>query len=302
MSQRSFRSLVLIISLLLTAAVVATGQEYLVEYVEGLVEVRDGGQWYEIFIADTIMETDEIRVTEGAYLELSSARATLKITRPGNYPVADIASQSQQREQSGLGSLLTNQIGRFSQEEVRTESAVGGVRASEAAQEDQPTWVGGESVPELIAEAVAMLEEGNYQEAYYIMDEASYYAFGNEKPEADFYLGYTAALAGETQVALTALEAHDPDPETDYYDSHVLSLADLYVQTFAYAEAESLVEAYLAQGEGDPESAQHAHLLLGMSRQGQGDQRGARTAFQEARDLAPDSPAGQVARNFLASF
>ncbi|MFP4485198.1 MAG: hypothetical protein ACLFO1_10135 [Spirochaetaceae bacterium] len=302
MFRRSFRSFFLIASLLLMAAMIIPAQEYLVDYVEGLVEVRDGDQWYELFIADTILDSDEIRVSDGAYLELSSGRAAMKITRPGIYAVAGIVSQSQRREQTGLGSLLTNQIGRFSQEEVRTESTVGGVRASEAAKEDEPTWVGGESVPELIAEAVTMLEAGNYEEAYYIMDEASYYAFGNEKPEADFYLGYTASLVGETQTAFASLEAHEPDPDADYYDSHVLTLADLYVQTFAYEEAESLIEAYLARGEGDPESAQHAHLLLGMSRQGRGDQRGARTAFQEARDLAPESPAGQVARNFLAGF
>lgn len=271
--------------------------EYLVEYVEGFAEVRQEGVWYEIAIADVLTAADEIRLYEGAYLEIAGDGTRLKITRPGSYDVAEIAAQSRRREQAQTRSLLSNRIGRFSQELPRTDPTVGGARASEAATAEEPAWVGGESVPELIAEGVTMLEEGDYEEAFYLFDEAAYYAYEEEKARADFYRGYAASLLGDTQVALASLEAQEPDPETDYYDTHVLTLADIYVQTFSYEKADELLDGYLGGSVEDTESAQIANLLQGLSLQGMGNAADARRAFETAVEIDPDSRAGAVAED-----
>jgi tetratricopeptide (TPR) repeat protein len=295
MSRKGFYKLVALAVMLLLATTALFAQDYLVEYVEGIVEINDGGSWYELYIADTLTETDEIRLEDGAYLELAGPRATIKITRPGTYSVSEIADKNRRHETAGLGGMIAGRISRFSQPEPRTDDTVGGARASEAAQADEPTWVGGESVPELIQEGVELLRNGNYEEAYYVFDEASYYAYGEDKPEADFYLGYAASLIGEMQTAISSLAANEPDPETEYYDTHVLTLADLYVQTFEYQEARELLASYLEEGSEDESSVQLAHLLHGLSLEGTGNVEQARVAFQTAERIAPETAAGRAA-------
>ena len=55
------RSILFVIPLLLVATVVM-GQEFIVDYVDGYLDVDDSGSWYELYIGDPVGVSDTVRL------------------------------------------------------------------------------------------------------------------------------------------------------------------------------------------------------------------------------------------------
>jgi len=58
-----------------------------VEYVDGYLDVRDGEEWFELFVGDTVSDSDTIRLDEDSIAELSTRGTKLTVTKPGIYMV-----------------------------------------------------------------------------------------------------------------------------------------------------------------------------------------------------------------------
>lgn len=301
---------ILIIILLL--AIPATGailaQDVLVEYVEGVVDVRDGGAWNEVFIGDSVPTNATIRVGATGMVELRSAGKTFLLSQAGSYQLASIVEATQRNERVGVGAIARQRIRSFVGEQTSSDAVVAGVRASEAATRDEVDWAGGESVPELIAIGVSELDAGNYEDAYYTFYDAWEFAGSEELPRAQFYLGYSAYLIGEGSAALRYLRDPAPDPTTEYYDDHILTLAQIQVESFAFADAIDLLNPFIESvGAGDTEDAdvptlQAAYLLAGLAYDGLGDGESARDNFQAAYELDPESDNAAVATALIDSL
>ena len=132
----------------------------------------------------------------------------------GVYRLSDIVSKSKEVSSWGFGSLVKTRMSGILHGTQKTESAVMGVRASEAAGEkEEVSWLG--SSEELVKEGKQAIEDGNFDEALEIFGEA--YEFCEEEEEAGllFYLGYTRLLMGQKGLALESFSEVEMDPELE---------------------------------------------------------------------------------------
>jgi len=294
--ERTF-GLVLILFLSLSATLVS--QEILVEYVEGVVDLRSGSGWQEVFIGDTVPADGTVRVGATGMVELRGADKTYLLAQPGTYQLASIIEASNRRGQVGAGALARQRLRAFSTDETAGDAVVAGVRASEAVDRDAVTWAGGASVPELIETGIAELVDGNYEDAYYSFYDAWEFAGSDELPKAQFYLGYAAYLTGYTGEALGLLRSPEPDPATEYYDDHLLTLGQILIDGFAYEDAVALVTGYLAGDDLAGSDRQTAHLLAGIAYDGLGNAAEATVHLQRAGEIDPDSEIAALADAIL---
>ena len=293
--------LALFLALFVSFAVLA---EAVVGYVDGVLEVSDGGSWYELFIGDAVDDTDQIRLAPNSYAELASGATTVKLSRPGTYDVSELVEASGRTASAGLSGMVLGRIGRFTgQQEEETQTVAGGARASEAVNQNTPTWAGGEAIDELIAEGVQLLNDGDFVDAHYVFEEAYDYAITDaEYGMAAFYYGYSSSLVGEPVQAFDLLEEIGPDPDTDYFASHTIALGQLLVESFAYDEAISYLELLADDITYDRQDVQSAELLIGIAYDGLGMTGLAREYLGRASRTLPGTPAATAASSLLADL
>jgi tetratricopeptide (TPR) repeat protein len=279
-------------------------QAILVEYVEGVVEVRAGSDWVELFIGDTVSRDETVRIGGGGLIELRDADRTVLLSRPGTYELSTVVAAGARTAtaQSGLGSLVTGRIRSLVSEDEPRDAVVAGVRASEAVDRSEVTWAGGESVYELIEEGLAALDEGAFEDAYYAFYDAWEFAGSEDVGIVQFYLGYSAYLTGSPGEALSYLRDPAPDPTTEYYGDHALALAQIYVESLDYEAALELLDRYVSQGNPEDTDLQAALVLQGLALSGSGDTGLARERLQQARRLDPDSETGTLAAALIDSM
>lgn len=279
-------------------------QQVVVGYVEGVLEVRDGSSWAELFIGDSVDQDDRVRLSDNSYAELSNGRTTVKLTREGTYLISDLIEGSSRTESAGVAGLVLNRIGRLTgREDEEEQTSAGGARASEAVTQTGPTWAGGESIDELITEGSELLADGAYEDAYFVLQEAYDYAITDEEfARTAFYYGYAAALTGRTREALGLLEDVGPDPESDFFASHVLALGQLLVETFAYQDAIDYLSLLADADDQADEDVQSAELLIGIAYDGLGMPREAERYLRRATRTVPGTPAATAAQRLLAGL
>ncbi len=297
--------LTLTAALVLALCVPAVAQDFRVQYLEGLVEVQRDAAWRQVAVGDAVAAAAVLRLDDDAVVELAGSSGMLRIARRGTYELARLASASAQSRSAGVGTFLTQRARAMAvPAERKTGAAVAGVRA-EAMGPSQPQWVGGETADELIASGTRKLAEGAYREAYSRFEEArdaASLAGGPDQARAVFYLGYAAYLDGDVVEALRLLDKPRPDPSLAIYGDHVLVLAQLLVETFAYADAAQLLEGYLNSGGASGDNLQTARLFLGLSQRGLGNRERAAESLREAQRLNTGSDAGRAAARFLETL
>lgn len=299
------KRLIPLVTIALLVSVGLVAQEIVVGYVDGVLEVRDENSWVDLFIGDGLDPSDQIRLNTGSYAELTTGETTVKLSRGGSYEVSDLIEGTGRTESAGIAGLVLNRIGRLTgrEDEQREQTAAGGARASEAVSQQGPTWAGGESVDELIEEGVGLLNEGAYEDAYYVFQEAYDYAITDtEYAKAVFYYGYASTLVGKSAQAFDLLEEIEPDSQTDFFASHVLALGQLLVESFAYEEAIDYL-GLLDDADGQaPEDVQSAQLLMGIAYDGLGMADESRAYLRRARRTVPGTPAADAADRLLADL
>ncbi len=291
------------VMLIIAAAAFAGAQSFTADYVQGTVNLQQNGSWYDLSIGDNIPSNGMIKLGAGAYAELSNGSVTIKLSRPGTYQMAALVRANATNSSAGLGSILTNRIEALTKgSESHGSTSVGGVRAAEAQSGPQTVWAGGDNSDELIKQGLTLLKQGSYNEAFYRFKDAYDNADSSMAPEARFYMGYAASLKNDTRNAINYLTSYKPDPAKDYYSAQVLTLAQLYVQTFAYKDALDLLVPYLGGGAASGSDLQTGYLLQGLAYRGLSDAANAKAALTKARDLIPGSPEGAAAAKVLSGM
>lgn len=290
--------------LVFIVSVSVVAQQIVVGYVDGLLEVRENGNWYDLFIGDAVAQSDTIRLGSNSYAELTSGRTTVRLSRSGTYEVSDLIEGTGRTQSTGIASMVLGRISRITgRDDEQAQTAAGGARASEAVNQTAPTWAGGESIDELIAEGTDLLNEGAYEDAYYVFQEAYDYAItDDEYARALFYYGYASSLVGKSAQAFDLLEEVGPQSDTSYFASHVLALGQLLIESFANDDAVDYLSALVEAEDQAPEDIQSAQLLLGIAYDGLGMAGQARTYLRRARATVPGTQAAETADRLLGEL
>jgi len=294
---------VIAILLLIAATGIAAADSFSADYVQGTVELQQTDGWYSVAIGDTIPSDGTIRLGANAYAEISNGSVTVKLSSPGVYHMTSLVQGSAAASSAGLASLLTQRVEALVKSSDNQNSAVvGGVRAAEAQSGPQTVWAGGGNTEQLISQGLTLMQQGKYNEAFYTFKDAYDNASSGSAPKASFYMGYAASLRNDTFNAIKYLATYKPDPSTGYYNDQVLTLGQLYVQTFAYKNAVALLDPYIAANTTPSQALQTAYLLDGLAYQGLGDSAKATAALTKARDLVPGSAISSSAAKLLSGM
>jgi tetratricopeptide (TPR) repeat protein len=269
------RRIIAFLLILCSATVALSAQELFVSFLDGEVEVIEGTRSYEPFIGDVILLDAKIRLSEGASLELEGNGARVFLNSPGTFSVRRLFSAGAGQQSRGVLGSLSRRIGELngSDEDLRENTSIAGVRASDAATQDDIQWAGAE-LGDIYAEGFAALENGNVDEAYYAFEEAYFMASDSELAEAAYYLGYTAVLRGDLDEADELYAEVDLDSgDGDLYYLFQLSSADLHLKLGDYPGVISGLEELISTTALGPADIQLAHYYRAMAYAGLGDQR-----------------------------
>jgi tetratricopeptide (TPR) repeat protein len=269
-----------------------------IEYLDGYVDIQDDGEWFELFIGETITDSDTIRLDKDSVAELYVSGNKLTLTKPGVYVVGDLLKASGESRSLGIASVIGNKIRTIVNEPKQQQTAVMGVRGAKA--DNELEWMSGDTA-ELLETGKDHLAEGEYVEAVDVFEEAYDFADPSEETEVLFYLGFTNALMGQLRLAVEALEYVEPDPTAEFFVDLILLKGQLLAETFAYDEAITWLEMYTADFD-DMAAAQMSHLLVGVSQKGLGNSVEAKQALNDAVAIDSASDAGQAAQSLLSDL
>jgi len=266
-----------------------------VDYVDGYLDIQEGGEWYELYMGDVITDADTIRLDENSIAELSLPGNKLTLTRPGVYVIADLLEASGEQRSLGIASVIGSKIRTLVKEPEQNQTAVMGVRGSKS--EDELEWMSGDTA-ELLDTGKEYLADGDYANAVGVFEEAYDFADPSEETEVLFYLGYANALMGQLRLAVEALEFAEPDPSQEFFEDLVLLKGQLLTETFAYEEAIEWLDEYTPEID-DPGTVQMSLLLTGVNQKGLGNTTMARRSLEQAVAIGASTDAGQAAQNLL---
>lgn len=296
------RRFVFITVLFLTFSFALVAQDYTVEYIDGFVDIKEGGQWYELYIGDSVSTTDIVSLDAGAVLELSRGGKVITLTKAGVYSMSDLGRQASLQDSSGVDSLIGGKLkslvgaGDSSGVEIAT---VAGARGADAGSTDDFGWVESE-VDEIIQSGKNSLAAGELQNALDLFFEAYDYALDMEEEAlALFYIGYTYDLLGEPADALRQLNEVSTEPNSEIYTDFYLLKGKLHIQTYDYDQAVSFLGEY-DDTYASPQEKQTVFFLTGVAYDGLGQNRLADDFFQKAYSLDPESDVGQTSNRLLS--
>ncbi len=274
------------------------GQDLYVGYSAGYVDLLRDGEWSELYIGDYLYDDDTIRLDAGAVVEIGGVGSKITLTREGTYRVSSLLSSAATQKQAGVGSLLAGKMkSMFGKQEQQTQSAVGGVRAAEAASDEGDLqWIEGE-VEEYIGEGIRSLESEEYEAALSSFQEAYDYALDPmEENKALFYIGYTNAMMGQTDKALNSLSGLDVSTEAEIYYDYYFVTGKLLLDTFAYRDAAELLSTF-NDLYADEEQKQIISFLSGVAYQGAGNNDRAKEYLEKVISINADTDIAMTAKS-----
>ena len=261
-------------------------QDLDVDFIDGTVEVRDGDDWEEIFIGDTVDRRSVIRVGDGAIVELSGAEIRLTVSNAGTYTLSDLLAGSSPGSSKSLQGFLQNSLSVVMDKSTASASAAQmGARADKAT-EKKFEWI--DEDDEILEEGRALIEDRLYDKAVEFFEEEMEYAEDYVAGHYLFYLGYAHAMLGKRGLALKELGSIDPDPSEEYFGEWSLTFGQLLYESLAFEDSLKVFKAYLEQSP-EGKNAQEAYAFTGLCYQQLGDNSAAAGSFKSAVALDPDS-------------
>ncbi|MCP4178788.1 MAG: hypothetical protein GY756_13570, partial [bacterium] len=133
----------LFIALLFSSVIFA--ENIIIDYIEGYADIKNDGNWEEIFIGDELALSAIIKLDEDSLIEFQYNNSTYTLNRQGVYELQKLINNSAQMDDTGVTGILSGKIGKMIFNTGTTGDEVGGVRASEAVNEPAIDWMSSES-------------------------------------------------------------------------------------------------------------------------------------------------------------
>lgn len=301
-SKMSGKAVILFSLLFLVLPWALRSEDFFVDYSDGEVDVKRGSSWEEVYIGDVLTERDTLRLSGYGIVELSYGREVVTLSKPGSYVLDDLAKDISRRKSAEFSSLLSGKVQTALKGNKHMEqSTVGGVRGSQAVEQDRMTWMASDTL-DLIETGKEKFATGKIDAALGLFQEAYDYALDSEEEgKAAFYLAGCYDVQGSTGKALSLLEDVDVGLNSEeYFDFRILK-SKLLIESFAYSEAEDILSA-VDVSSADPGTSQLIYFLLGVACMGQDKTGPARAHLTRARDFDADSDTGIAAAQMLGTL
>ena len=289
------RVLFIIIGILLVFGGSLFGQEYQLVYNEGDVFVKQGSGWMMINPGDFLPENSMVRVGDGAIAEFASSSETILFSKPGTYQLKSVMQQKQQKHVAGLSSVFSR-VAKIGSTGDQGQSQVMGVRAAEAEDEYEFTWVEEDTLS--FDEAVAAYNRQEYASAIDIFENEVDPMLLNDEGAYWFYLASSYLNIDRKGPALQIALNHEVNEYSSVFPDFLLLRGRLFLESFDYAQAAAQFEEYI-DGVDSPAQLQLGNFLYGYALQQNGDISGGREALNRAVEINADSEVTELARQFL---
>ncbi len=291
--------ILLIAFLLLSTQIVVTAEELLVEFLDGILEVRVGSDWIEADVGDMILADALLRLSEDGFAELSLNSTSIIMSKGGTYKAKDLLNSSRELASWNMASLVNSKLKGLSSGQERTDLSAMGVRGA-AQEENDIKWV--DEAEEYLTKGKESLEKGLYDEAIELFFEGADYAIGEEEQqEYLFYAALGYSSKGDDARALKTLRDIEPNEKAGFFADFVLLKGKLLMENLSFEEARALFERYL-ENAYKGETAQIVYLLSALCHKSMNDREGALKNLQEAYSIDSGSEYGKTAKQLMESL
>ncbi len=285
---------IVVLLIVILVAVSLSAEEFTIAYSEGDVFISEGNEWYELFIGDSIDSSSTLKIGSQSMVEIDTNGNTLLLNKPGTYKVGELISRSTKVSAWGNNPVFKKFLsGDNTRSSVQT--AVMGVRGAATETEDVE-WLSEESM--IIDEAVAMIDDGDFEDAISLLSEEMDYAFEEELSSYNYYIGYSYYMLGSAGRALSYLNKVESDYDTDYYPDYVVLKGSLLLDSMAYTDALSIFKEYLRNDDFSA-TAQAINYLSATALKGLGRDNDAVEKLQLTVKMNPSSDIGRSADQLL---
>ena len=281
--------------MLLAFSTAVFGQSFVVNYLDGTVELKSASGWTEISIGKQLAIESTIRISDSGSVELQRGKSRITILKDGTYALKDLASASDKAGAAGFGSNIAQKLQTLASGK-QAGTTVGGVRAAEQGSGGSVMWV--EESEETRGKVADLLSGKNYEEAAKVLTQA----IAESSSPAD-NLEYTYLLAsayygnGQAVKAYRALASISPNQEVGWYPRYLVLKAQVLLDSLAYDDALKLLAPYI-KDHPEGEATQVAYLLSYYCKKGLGDGT-AKTDLQNGLKIDPNSETGAQIQQVL---
>ena len=102
-----------VILLFLITAIPLIAEDLLVEYVDGILEIKEGSGWIELYIGDTIPEDSLIRLSDNGFAELSTRTVTVTLNQAGTYETRSLLRSGKKVASWNIGGVVNSKLSKL---------------------------------------------------------------------------------------------------------------------------------------------------------------------------------------------
>jgi tetratricopeptide (TPR) repeat protein len=269
-------------------------QECVVEYIDGILEMKQDNKWIEVEEGAILPLTAIIQTHDNTLVELNLDQELYTISAKGIYNLHTIMTKSEDINSWNIGTMIEKKLALMIEDDMTQYEATMGVRGDETTDPDDIDWM--ESSEYTVWEGQKLIDAGEYEKALEYFHNAFLNAFDeNEENEYLFYIGYCYALLGEKIHALISLSKIDIQEDVSYYGHFILIKSRLLAESLSFQKALDLTGTYFKKFPKG-EYAQALNFLCAYCFTETNNRKEAITHLKRAYELDPHSPIGREAK------
>lgn len=274
-----------------------------VDYIEGIVELKEESEWVELFPDDQIPSTSVIKLEESSFIELTNNDARFSLIQPGLYHMEKIIQESGKINSFGIDTILTQKMSAIMSDNdsnVDGESSMG-VRGD--AVEMEMEWMDDDILNDFLETGKAKIKEKKYEDAVYIFKEALNWADEEQEVLFFYYIAFAYNELGNYGIASSYIKNVHFEMDVPVYQDYIVLLGKLFICSFAYNEALNVFKNYLTHYENPAlYTAQVVYYLSSICHMNLGNTDSAIDSLKKTKKINPSNEIGKLAEETLNSI
>ena len=237
--------------------------DIVIDYLDGILEIKEGKQWVELYEDDEIEVESTIRLSEDGIVELSGEDIKLTLVKPGIYNLYEIVAESEEIGGYDLDTIISKTLVSFVTGEYEDDKreASFGARAL-AAKEVEINYIGDEYVSLFYEKGRKLVDEEKYSEAIEKFEEALDYVNLEKEHIFYFYMAYCYYQIGKYGPAIAYLSDINIEPYMPFYSDFIVLYGKLLVQSQAYQDALILLSDFIKNDKTEDKDIVQSVLFL----------------------------------------